>query len=183
MKLRHSTVLGALAVASLLAVGSTARADYSYSLNSFTFPGGTPAGIAITGTTGTLPDSTPSSPVIATFAYTSPATGVYALSFSEHITSATLGTEDVTIAGTLTILFSSPGTVISTFVPSSGGSTTPYLVPFTFANYITSVTGTTATLSIAIVPNAVVPEPASIAMLGLGLVSFGGVALRRRMAK
>lgn len=30
---------------------------------------------------------------------------------------------------------------------------------------------------------ATVPEPASIAMLGLGLVSVGGFALRRRMAK
>jgi hypothetical protein len=46
---------------------------------------------------------------------------------------------------------------------------------------------TTGTASISVIDQTftqgVVPEPASIAMLGLGLISVGGFALRRRMAK
>jgi hypothetical protein len=39
------------------------------------------------------------------------------------------------------------------------------------------------TISATFIGTLTVPEPASIAMLGLGLVSVGGLALRRRMAK
>jgi len=92
--------------------------------------------------------------VTETATYTLSAGGLVALS-------ASLSAGSVTVSGT-TFLVTTPQATSTTF----------------------NQTANNAAVSAIVIPQVTsVPEPASIAMLGLGLVSVGGLALRRRMAK
>ncbi len=168
----------------LVASANVAQADYSYSSTSFST---TAPMLTVTALSGTQPDSIPANPVLFSFAIAGTPVGTYAFNFTESLSSATLGSQTFTVAGTLQVFFSSANAVISTFVANTLTASNGNYVEYAgSANYITSVSGTSATLAIGIVPAinfAVVPEPASIAMLGLGLVGSIGVTARRRLAR
>jgi PEP-CTERM motif len=97
--------------------------------------------------------------------------------------------ETVTLTGTLILLSGSTGGIATRFINptitvGAGGSGFD-VTDFTYSPPTAGSAGTGLTggsFGITVTPN-VVPEPASIAMLGLGLVSVGGLSLRRRMAK
>ncbi len=76
--------------------------------------------------------------------------------------------------------------ILGTFTPSAAlGDAGPVAASFTVSMTQTGGPGTSISASgtLSIPPFNPVPEPASITMLGLGLVAAGGVAVRRRSAK
>lgn len=169
------------------AFASTANADYTFTnlTNTITAPG-----VTVTPVTSTSTDSTPSNPTLFTFALGAASTpGTYSFGFTESITgTGTLAgvNQMFTVFGTFQVFFASSTAVISTFTPTSlTASNMNYLEPLAAVNYITSASGTTATLTVGVIPTpaAAVPEPASIAMLSMGLLVPAGFAARRRLAR
>lgn len=71
---------------------------------------------------------------------------------------------------------------IGTYIGGPAGASA---IPASFRISINYSGGDTATVAatLSIPPVTVVPEPASIAMLGMGVVGIGGLAFRRRSAK
>jgi hypothetical protein len=108
----------------------------------------------------------------------------------------TLGnTEVFSLIETVNLISGSSGGIMTTV---TGASINVLSVSGTgfginFAGYAPPTAGTASTgltggnLSISVIstanPAAATPEPASIAMLGFGLISVAGYGLRRRMAK
>jgi PEP-CTERM motif len=157
-----------LAAAMIVAGSSTSEAAYSYTVSEISL---TPASFTVGGTTVTFdPSVLPQSAVVASNFNVSnvgaisstapPAFDAGSTTFTEVLKlTDTLGnTEMVSLGGTFAIVSGSTGGIVTTF-----------------SGVITPISGSGF--------NAAVPEPASIAMLGLGLVSAGGFAFRRRMAK
>jgi hypothetical protein len=202
------TRLAALVATMLFAVSASSQAGYQLVASAIT---ATPANATLGGTTFTFTPSaggTQTGATISNFntidvAVTSSTlapnsdSGTITISQTLTFTPATVGasgpagfgTEVFTLSGTLTLVAGNSTGIASTFsgtVTQVSGS--GYTV--SFAGYAppspgsSGTGGSTGNISILVQPNTVaVPEPASIAMLGLGLVSVGGLAFRRRMAK
>lgn len=98
---------------------------------------------------------------------------------------AGLGTTTGTITGTFNIsgAFSTYGGTITNLVTTGGSGFAVQYLSYTQPTAGDSGTGTAGNVSIGVTPLSTVPEPASIAMLGLGLAGVGAYGLRRRSAK
>jgi hypothetical protein len=195
MRIRISG-LAALVAALLLATGASSQAAYTLTAVGGVVPSGvTFGGTAFTftqilpgGQTGSTPSNFNVIDVGASSTTAPPASDSGSVPLSENFSiTGTPGTLTFTLTGTFSLLAGSTGGIVSTYngtitnVVGSG-----YTV--TFAGYAPPSPGSGSgtfndgNISLTIIPQTV-PEPASVAMLGLGLLSVGGVALRRRMAK
>jgi hypothetical protein len=191
MTFRSILFLGAIASCALLAAGDDARAGYTFTTGLVSATPA-PAGVADTFTpnSGASPVDSPTSVSLVTVDYTTgsatPVSGTQTLSWTESLTSTTTGqTETFVIFGPLTIFNSSTlGGVAANFVaptimPVSGSG---FGLTFTGYSPTPGSMGRTADFGFIITPPSAVPEPASMAILGTGLVSVIGFALRRRKA-
>jgi hypothetical protein len=190
--------LVALAAAMVFAGSSTTEAAYSYTVSEMSL---TPLTFTAGLTTITFdPSVLPASAMtlsnfnvsnVGAMSTQSPATpDTGSTSFTEimSISDNAGHSEMFSLTGTLNLLAGSTGGIATTFTNASINVLSGGGFNVSFAGYAPPTAGTPATgltagnLSILVIPPAV-PEPASVAMLGLGLISVGGFALRRRMAK
>jgi hypothetical protein len=182
MNFRLTGLLVALSAMAVVATPGEARADYIYATSNITTSPAAPAALGQTITAladGTVSDSSPvlASVLAITYNPTAPVALSQTISFTETLT-GTPGTETVGITGTL-VLVAGPNGVLANLINVSTNviSGSGYGVPANFVSYAsTSPTGKTATISIGIAP---VPEPASLAMVAMGLGAVGFVGFRR----
>jgi hypothetical protein len=206
----RSRFYGALAVCALMAAGAQARADYTFvtSNNGLQIIGSaasTVNGVGTTGGTAILPLNGANLVNIqnVTFSSTKPTVpgptdqGNYTLNFTLTLTqiagSGSTGTGTgngpATITGAINITRFDIGGEVSTLVagtqalpPITIGNTTYNFGPFTYAGPTLNNLGTgTGNISMVITPTInSVPEPTSVALLGMGLLSLVCLRLRRR---
>jgi len=191
MTFQRILFLGAIASCALLAAGADARAGYSWTTSPVS-PTAAPAGVTDTFTSisGTSPVDSLVSESFVTVSYTptsaSPVSGTQTLAWTETLTSTTtVQTEEFAIFGPLTIYSASTGGVAANFaatiIPVLGSGFG--LIPTGYSSI--SSLGKAANLGFIITPPTaptIVPAPASMAILGTGLVGVIGFALRRRRA-
>jgi hypothetical protein len=193
MTYRRALFLGAIASCSLLAAGVSAKADYAYS--TVTTPATTVLGIdGNTSTIGLGPISGSGLTGLQNVALVgvadvvagSGATGSVPFTTTVTITDPT-GSGTITWGGTITFTRSDSSGETSTFTLSTApNSLTLDGSTYTIGNLVYAQPTVNAQSEGAgrisgLVTVTAAPEPASIAMLGLGLVGVGGVSLRRRL--
>jgi hypothetical protein len=196
MTFRRVFTLAALAAALLVANGASSQAAYTLTQSAIT---ATPSAV-IGGTTftftpssgGTQTGSTASNFNVIDVGVSSvtapPAADSGSMTLSQTYTLVGTTTETAALSGTLSLISGNSGGVVSTFtgvVTVTGG--TGFTVAF--AGYAPPTPGsggtggTTGNVSILVVPTSAVPEPASMVMLGSGVVGVLGLGLRRRFKK
>jgi hypothetical protein len=180
MTFRRFLLLGALASCTLLATGADARAAYTYTAGPVT-AGPPPAGItdSFTPVAGMVSTETPTLTSLVDFSFTAVGfpTGPQSVSWTETLVSTTGAMQQFSISGTISFLFGEP-----LFLPSS-----VTITPISGSGFTLVSTGNNLTnLFFAIVPGslgAAIPEPASMVMMGTGLVGVLGLGLRRNRVK
>ncbi len=130
---------------------------------------GLPVGTTFTGSTFTLGSPTG-------FTFTNSQFGTFTETAAPVLTSVGT-TVGITTSESFFLLGSFSGGVVGAATPAS------FTVSFTQNGGPGTSISSSGTIDIPPTGTAVVPEPASMTMLGLGLVTLGGFGLRRRMAK
>jgi len=189
--IRRMLFLGALAACALLLANADARASYSYSTSTVSLTGGA---------TGTTANNTPvttfipddngrSSQILVTLTYAPASQGTVTETvswFETFNSNTTLQSQTFSIVVVLTLnesatTVSSLG-VTATVTPVSGNG-----FALSFANYNVNASGAPvgwpANLAFNWTVPTAVPEPASLVMLGGGMVGVLGVSLRRMRKK
>jgi len=193
--IRRPLLFGALATCALLVASVDARAAYSFTTGTVTANPPSFSGVTDTFTSinGSNPNDFGNNFNFVTINYSglssTPVAGTQTLSWVETLVSTTTGaTGTFSIVGTLNVTSASnTGVPAATFSPtitpfgaSNGAGFGLVFTGYTAGTFNPGAGTATANLAFNISAPTTVPEPASVAILGAGLVGVLGLGLRCR---